>query len=539
MTFDLYAAAVAMLDAAETKARVSALNLSCLSMGSDWLLIHKPHFDFFLGNEPFQNLEVIVDIVRLEYILRVWGRTHETGSLNSVNHLVQICRENFEDLQICLGMKEKLGKNLSSMEYPVTRHFSKRCMKLMPVVKCSASDGESEDDDDDGMLSMCQNCLDSYEKYTAMSLAEKEQEEEEFELPAKIPRSITVTNSKMEVVQVKKEEEQVKINASNFVDALIAPSTASLKPEKAETRLTYDDEEDDGEIFDSKSKGGICKFCGKTYKSIGHLLNHERKVHGVKNGSQNEDKAMETNSAGRPKLYSCEFCGKSFVNKLNCSEHRTTHTKEKLFYCEECGQGFGFMSSYKYHVKIHMRAKGLHTDSRNNSLYQYCEHCGNRYSDKKKLKRHIAVKHQNVNYEKESPRTAEVASKSELSIPDRSLLSNTQNNPGSVTPVSTPGAAVLQPQNSGHPPQQQQQPSQGQIHSQQQQQQQPGLSAPVQVAGVLGAHSAQVGPAQSPPGPAQLQSLPPQGQGGPVHGIPGSSVRFDWASLGFRRSYFF
>ena len=74
-------------------------------------------------------------------------------------------------------------------------------------------------------------------------------------------------------------------------------------------------------------------------------------------------------------------------------EHRTTHTGEKLYYCAECGKGFGFASAYNYHVRVHLREKGMEVDKDRNALYHYCDHCGKRFTCPRILRRHIKVKH--------------------------------------------------------------------------------------------------------------------------------------------------
>ncbi len=52
------------------------------------------------------------------------------------------------------------------------------------------------------------------------------------------------------------------------------------------------------------------------------------------------------------------------------------------------------MSAYNYHVRSHMRARGLDKDEKQNPLYHYCERCGARFASPSMLRKHIRVRHE-------------------------------------------------------------------------------------------------------------------------------------------------
>lgn len=75
-----------------------------------------------------------------------------------------------------------------------------------------------------------------------------------------------------------------------------------------------------------------CKFCDKTYTSIGALKMHIR-THTLP--------------------CKCSFCGKAFSRPWLLQGHIRTHTGEKPFNCNQCSRAFADRSNLRAHLQTH------------------------------------------------------------------------------------------------------------------------------------------------------------------------------------------
>ena len=99
-----------------------------------------------------------------------------------------------------------------------------------------------------------------------------------------------------------------------------------------------------------------CKFCEKTYTSLGALKMHIR-THTLP--------------------CKCDVCGKSFSRPWLLQGHLRTHTGEKPFSCPHCGRAFADRSNLRAHLQTHSDVKKY-----------CCESCAKTFSRMSLLVKH-------------------------------------------------------------------------------------------------------------------------------------------------------
>ncbi|KAL6467586.1 hypothetical protein MHYP_G00232630 [Metynnis hypsauchen] len=106
-----------------------------------------------------------------------------------------------------------------------------------------------------------------------------------------------------------------------------------------------------------------CLACGKDFKKLWSLHEHNKIVHGY-----------------AEKKFTCEICEKKFFTMAHVRKHMIAHTKEMPFTCETCGKSFKRSMSLKVHFLQHSGEKPFR-----------CENCNERFQYKYQLRSHMSI----------------------------------------------------------------------------------------------------------------------------------------------------
>ncbi|XP_078540829.1 zinc finger protein 408 [Lissotriton helveticus] len=87
----------------------------------------------------------------------------------------------------------------------------------------------------------------------------------------------------------------------------------------------------------------------------------------------NEQKPANTDQ----RRYSCQECGKAFIQLCHLKKHRYIHSGQKPFLCTECGKSYSSEESFKAHVLAHRGVRPYK-----------CTQCDKTYGTKRDLKEH-------------------------------------------------------------------------------------------------------------------------------------------------------
>ncbi|NWU69250.1 ZN652 protein, partial [Pterocles burchelli] len=155
-----------------------------------------------------------------------------------------------------------------------------------------------------------------------------------------------------------------------------------------------------------------CVTCGKGFKKLWSLHEHNKIVHGY-----------------AEKKFSCEICEKKFYTMAHVRKHMVAHTKDMPFTCETCGKSFKRSMSLKVHSLQHSGEKPFKCEVRSYRFqYKYqlrshmsihighkqfmCQWCGKDFNMKQYFDEHMKT------HTGEKPYICEICGKSFTSRPN-------------------------------------------------------------------------------------------------------------------------
>uniref|UniRef100_A0A672H5G5 C2H2-type domain-containing protein n=1 Tax=Salarias fasciatus TaxID=181472 RepID=A0A672H5G5_SALFA len=136
-----------------------------------------------------------------------------------------------------------------------------------------------------------------------------------------------------------------------LTDKILKGSAAAAAAAAAAARLS-------GSCPGTKPKVFTCEVCGKVFNAHYNLTRH-----------------MPVHTGARP--FVCKVCGKGFRQASTLCRHKIIHTQEKPHKCNQCGKAFNRSSTLNTHTRIHAGYKPF-----------VCEFCGKGFHQKGNYKNH-------------------------------------------------------------------------------------------------------------------------------------------------------
>ncbi|XP_039962711.1 zinc finger protein 615-like isoform X1 [Bactrocera tryoni] len=267
--------------------------------------------------------------------------------------------------------------------------------------ECDNDVGKSLKEDSNSSAIYCSICLQSFEKYSQLSLHSQTHSVVDDETSiCKICGS-----------NVFKEDmpEHIKITHSNIIKCMYCNFRCPELNMPDHMHCTH-----------SGPKNFVCNICGKIFTSLSilnsHLKYHQRKEANIKSDAcEICSKRFSTKHYLRlhmevhrnvRQLHQCNYCDKMYVSKIALDNHIRLHKGETIK-CDECGKQFVRQYELNVHMRFHTRdypfkceicdkkfaIKGhLRTHMwRHQGLKLQCEECGKLFTSTKALQEHSFV----------------------------------------------------------------------------------------------------------------------------------------------------